>query len=230
MKKRLKLNNGGYLFVEAAILFPIIFMIFAGLVLLSMYLPQRAILQQATQRAATALAVERGDTWLNVDDSGEFSWVTDKKDLPNVYVAFINAFKSGDGTKAESITRKIEGTSAMHAMKSSGYDYTSAGRTLEDGGLTVTYGMVNYVVYLEIVVTATRSVKTPVNLSFIGFPDKIDMTVSSTAVVQNGDEFIRNMDIAVDIVNYFREKFPAFDNIFNSIEKIKGPLGALFGI
>lgn len=41
--------------VEATILFPIIIMVFAGLVLLAMYLPTRAALQQATQYAAPPL-------------------------------------------------------------------------------------------------------------------------------------------------------------------------------
>lgn len=42
-------DDRGDAVVEATILFPIIIMIFAGLVLLSMYLPTRANLQRATQ-------------------------------------------------------------------------------------------------------------------------------------------------------------------------------------
>ena len=66
MKKYTKFlaDTKAYAVVEATILFPIIMMIFAGLVLLAMYLPTRAVLQQATQYAATALATEQSDTWL----------------------------------------------------------------------------------------------------------------------------------------------------------------------
>ena len=39
-------NEEGYAVAEATILFPIILMTFAGLVLLSMYLPARAVLQR----------------------------------------------------------------------------------------------------------------------------------------------------------------------------------------
>lgn len=47
----------------------------------------------------------------------------------------------------------------------------------------------------------------PVDLSFVKFPSEIPITVSSTAVVLNGDEFIRNMDLAVELVAYLDEKY-----------------------
>jgi hypothetical protein len=45
----------------------------------------------------------------------------------------------------------------------------------------------------------------------IRFPKEIPITVTSTAVVQNGDEFIRNMDIAVDFVEYLDEQLGISD-------------------
>ena len=47
----------------------------------------------------------------------------------------------------------------------------------------------------------------PVDLSFVKFPKEIPITVSSTADVLNGDEFIRNMDLAVELVAYLDEKY-----------------------
>ncbi len=67
--------------VEATILFPIIMMIFAGLMLLAMYLPTRALLQRATQYTATALATERSGRWLRCNpETGDYYWVRDKKE------------------------------------------------------------------------------------------------------------------------------------------------------
>ena len=51
-------DTRGYAVVEATILFPIMMMIFAGLMLLAVYLPNRAVLQRATQYAATAMATK----------------------------------------------------------------------------------------------------------------------------------------------------------------------------
>ena len=62
-------DTSGDAVVEATVLFPIMIMIFAALVLLSIYLPARAVLQRATQFAATALANEASDTWLFFDES-----------------------------------------------------------------------------------------------------------------------------------------------------------------
>ena len=76
---RLWRDTRGDAVVEATILFPIIIMIFAGLVLLAMYLPTRAALQRATQYAATAIATERSDTWLRHDpDALAYYWIHER--------------------------------------------------------------------------------------------------------------------------------------------------------
>lgn len=179
--------------VEATILFPIILMVFIGLVLLSVYLPERAVLQQATQYAATAISTEQSDTWLKYnDETTQYSWETNKKNLPNVYVALLSAITGKtDATGAEKTVKKIEGDSVVAV----------------NGDLKVSMRLANYIIYKEVTITATRTVKAPVDLSFVGFPKEISITVSSTAIVQNGDEFVRTMDIASDFVEYLNEKY-----------------------
>lgn len=184
-------NTRGYAVVEATILFPIILMTFAGVVLLSMYLPTRAVLQRETQYAATALATPQSDTWLDFDKNRMTYYWRDKNNEPsNVYAALLSTFFKGDGD-AESIVKKLEENSVVSRV----------------GELTVRCEINNFVVYKEIVVTATRTIPIPVNLSIINFPEEIPITVSSTAVVQNGDEFVRNIDIAKDFVQYLDEKY-----------------------
>lgn len=192
-KKNFLKNSGGYAVVEATILFPIIMMIFAGIVLLALYLPTRAALQRATQYAATALATEQSDTWLEFDAADmEYEWITQKNNLPNVYVALVSSFFKGNAAeKAEDIVQTME----------------SNGITQTIGELTVTCEIHNFVIYKELVITATRTIPMPVDLSFVKFPTEIPITVTSTAVVQNGDEFVRNIDIAADFISYLQEKY-----------------------
>lgn len=193
-------NTDGYAVVEATILFPIMMMIFAGIVLLAMYLPTRAALQRATQYAATALATEQSDTWLEFDAGDmEYQWITQKNDLPNVYEALFSSFFEGDASeKAETIVTTMENN----------------GLTQRIGDLTVSCEIHNYVVYKEIAITATRTIPVPVDLSFVRFPTEIPITVTSTAVVQNGDEFVRNIDIAADFIAYLNEKYdPGFEKL-----------------
>ena len=155
-KRNRRDSTAGYAVVEATILFPIIMMIFAGIILLAMYLPTRSALQRATQYAATALATEQSDTWLEFDvERMEYDWITKKNELPNVYVALVSSFFKGDtAQKAETIVRNMENN----------------GITRTVGELTVSCEIHNYVVYKELAITATRTIPIPVDLSFVGFP------------------------------------------------------------
>ena len=141
MYRHLFKDSKGYAVVEATILFPIIMMIFAGLVLLSMYLPTRMALQRATQYAATALATEQSDTWLDYDTGSMKYRLLSREQLPNVYAALIASFFSQD-TKydAKKIVETVEGN----------------GITNLSGDLDITCEVINYIVYKEIKVTATR--------------------------------------------------------------------------
>lgn len=212
-RNRLLSNQKGDAVVEAAILFPIMIMIFSALVLLAIYLPTRAALQKATQYAATAIASEISDEWLFFNESSmNYYWEDNINNLPNVYQAlFLDA---GELTgKGENIVVRVEG----QAISS------------KAGVLNVECCIVNKIIYKEVVVTATRKFKDPMSLTTIGFPEYVVITVTSTAVVQNGDEFVRNMDIAVDFVNYISEKFH-LNNIAESISSFGERITKLLGL
>ena len=220
MNKRISLwkDTRGDAVVEAAILFPIIIMVFAGLVLLAVYLPTRAVLQRATQYAATAIATGRSDTWLRFDEGDmEYYWLSDRGDLENVYTslfrAILNTEKNDEAAQAESIVTSMEQKGIFKLT----------------GELTVELGVVNYVIYKEVVVTATRTIPVPVNLSFVRFPEEIPITVTSTAVVQNGDEFVRNVDLAVDFVEYLDEKYE-ISKVFESVGTVCSKFTDFLGI
>ena len=205
-------EDDGDAVVEATILFPIMILIFAALVMLAIYLPTHAALQHATQIAATAIAVEESDTWLFFDDSTlSYRWETDKSRLPNVYADLFSGIDDA-AARSENIVTKTE----------------SGGISSKAGTLTVDCQIVNRIVYKEVVVTATRSFTIPGNFSMIGFPKTITITASSTAVVQNGEEFIRNIDMAVDFVEYISKKF-GISNISETIStswnKVRSVLG-----
>ena len=96
------------------------------------------------------------------------------------------------------------------------------------GDLSVECHIANYIVYKEVIATGRRDIKMPVNLSFIGFPEKLSITVSSTAVVQNGDEFVRNVDLAAEFAGYIGKKLGlsnVAESISNGWEKASSFLG-----
>lgn len=203
--------------VEATILFPIIIMIFAGLMLLAMYLPTRALLQHATQQAATAIATERSDTWLRYDpETLEYGWVQNKDELGSVYGALFGALTGNKRDDADNAAQIVINKENNGVFK-------------PGGETTVQYGVVNYIIYKEIVVTATHTIPLPVDLSFVGLPAEIPVTVTSTAVVQNGDEFVRNLDLAMDVTEYLAEKFNLTE-MFDSVGKVWDKFTGLLGI
>jgi len=210
--RRLIKDTNGDAVVEATILFPVMIMIFAALVLLAMYLPTRAALQNATQYAATAIATTSSDTWLSFDESSmSYCWETDKGRLKNVYADIFSGIDNAQ-SKGEGIVAEIEGR----------------GISSRAGVLTVECDIVNWLVYKEVVISAAREFTVPVDLSLVGFPKTITVTVTSTAVVQNGDEFVRNMDLAVDFVEYIIKKFELTD-ISDSISSFGNTIASFLG-
>ena len=198
-------NTRGDAVVEATILFPVMIFIFAGLVLLAVYLPTRSALQQATQYAATAIATEWSDTWLFFDESSMgFYWEHDINRLDNVYTSLFSSARDPEAI-AQDIVADIEGRSISS----------------KSGDLTVRAHYENHILYREIIVTAAREFSVPVNLSIIRFPETIPITVSSTAVVQDGEEFVRNAAMAADFVEFVKERFGLSD-----LSDIIGSFGA----
>ena len=193
--KELRENNNGDAVVEATILFPILIMIFAALVLLSVYLPTRAALQRSTQYTATALSTELSDTWLFYDAGLlEYYRENDKSRLGNVYTSVFSGAGNSQGS-AEEIVANTERRIASY----------------KTGELMVDCYMNDKTIYSEIVVTATREIRPPVDLSFVGFPGAIEITVTSTAVVQDGDEFVRNVDLVVYFADFIAKRFGLSD-------------------
>ena len=134
--------------------------------------------------AAEGIATARSDTWVAFETDG-YKW---RNDARNVYAVL---FGSADDADAELVVQKS----------------TANGLMLRQGDMSVTCQINNYIIYQEVVVTAVDTVHVPIDLSFVKFPNTIDLTTSSTAVVQNGDEFVRNMDIAADFVKYLDQRF-----------------------
>ena len=216
-----RLGNDGSAVVEATFLFPVMFMIFFALVLLAFYLPQRAALQRATQFAATAIATEMSDSWIDYNETDQSFGRYNSYD----------ALRIGKGGIYETLFKSVFASGINGAETTViSLDSRENPPVIENGELKVKCELVNYVIYKEISVTATRSIKVPVDFSLIKFPDTVDITVSSKAVVLNGDEFIRNVDLAASFIKYLGDKYESVGVIFDKVEKAGNKISSLFGI
>jgi len=206
-------DTSGDAVVEAAILFPIMIMIFAGLVLLSLYLPAQAALQRATQYAAIALATEDSDTWLFYNENEMMYFhETDRERLDNVYASFFKTANSEVQEKAETIVSTLESRSISSKV----------------GELTVEGSITGNFLLKEAVVTAIRTYPVPVDLSFIGFPDTISVKATSTAAAVNTEEFVRSVDIASDFVEFIIDRYD-LHNVKDAISSFGSRVAGLLG-
>jgi len=187
-------------------------MVFAALVMLSLYLPSGAVLQRATQYAAYAIATEISDTWLFYDESSmQYYHQNNKNRLKNVYAGLFMA-QYDVQSKGEDIVTRLEGQSISSKA----------------GTLTVECSFNSNLLYKEVVVTASREYPMPVDLSFIGFPTVITVTASSKAAVQNADEFIRSMDMAIDFAEFISSNF-GLNDVGNTISSFGSRTKTILG-
>jgi hypothetical protein len=59
----------------------------------------------------------------------------------------------------------------------------------------------NYVIYKTITATAHQTVKPAINIAMVGGSNSLDIYVTGSVVVTDSEDFIRNIDFVVDMVN-----------------------------
>ncbi len=210
---RLIKDDKGDVIVEATILFPIIIMIFAAFVMLATYMPVRGNVQRAAQYAASIISVQESDTWIKFDkDQLKQQWL-EKSELPNVYAQALGAIfeTSHERSEKQGVAETIVKAILDNGIVSNNGEITDIDCEVK-----------NYVIYKEIVVTVEYEVQMPLKLSFIGFDNKYTVSESATAIVTDGDGFVRNIDMLTDFVNYLNKKY----NL--KLDKLSECLGKVF--
>ena len=123
------------------------------------------------------MAYKREGQTIDADGS---SYTTPTELFPYRFFGF--AFDSGD---FESFFRSMVG-----------YMFFDTG-----DNITITSKSHNYIIYKTITANATQEVKPAISLSLVGVPNSFTLTVTGEAVVTDADDFIRNVDFAVDLVS-----------------------------
>jgi len=180
-KKTILGNSDGIAVVEAAILYPLMFMLFSALVMIAIYIPQRALLQRAVQFGADSFATEIGDAWIRY----EYKTMTYERFYSyDEMVHYKGRPEAGlHRVHYNNVPDRIQRTIFM--------ELTSVAVSIY---LDLDIGVVNHGVFKQVVVTGVMKYHLPINLSFIGFPNPFTMVATATAEVVNGDEFIRQVN------------------------------------
>lgn len=182
----------GTAIVEATLLLPFCMIMIIALFYAAIFMCQKANLQANVQNALVYYKNINTDTYIEAKSSMDFGGGT----------GTIEAVGSQYGEPGyrfpyRFLTMKLD-DSPFESFFCSMYKYMF----FDDGGnIEFKSDMINYIIYKEISVTATQTVTPAINLAMVGAGNEIEIVVTGKAVVNDGDDFIRNIDFAVDIFN-----------------------------
>jgi len=79
----------------------------------------------------------------------------------------------------------------------------------------------------KVIVRISHSLPTPGVLKYLGLPDGLQLRTSAYSISVNGSSVVRNVNFAVDLVEYILEKFGLGDSVGNFVNKANEVLGKI---
>ncbi|MBR1702574.1 MAG: hypothetical protein IJ716_11535 [Lachnospiraceae bacterium] len=189
--KQMRKNEDGLAIVEATILLPFCMIMVIALFYAAIFLCQKANLQANLQNTLIYYKNTYSDSYVTVEKdmkytvndtniAGTGSGYSDPKYLFPYRFFFMSFNKDEFSTFFKDMC---------------GYMFFDDGSNVE-----VTVDKHNYVVYKSIEAKATQTIVPAINLAMVGGTNEMIIEVTGTAVVSDGDEFIRDVDFAIDII------------------------------
>jgi len=193
MKDLLRDKKGDSI-VEATILLPFCTIMIVAMYFAAIYVCQKANLQANLQNALIYYKNSYSDTFVGVSDEMTYS-MDGVKDVASAANKYDNSkyknpyrffFMDKPGSGFETFFKSMAGHMFFE---------TPGGENIK-----VNVKTTNYVVYQALSVTVTQEFAPAVNLGMVGLDNKMNIEVSGTAVIHDGDDFIRNTDFVIDII------------------------------
>lgn len=184
-------DEKGLAVVEATILLPFCFVMVISVFYASIFLCQKANLQANVENALVYYKNVESDTYVVAKTQMDFSNSGQT----------ISANGSNYSKPVELFPYRFAGMRFNESGFSSffksicGYMFFDNGNNVE-----LVVKSKNYVAYKEITATARQTVKPPISFNIIGIKDNtMEIVATGKAVVNDTDDFIRNVDFVVDI-------------------------------
>ncbi|MCD7836228.1 MAG: hypothetical protein LUG83_06210 [Lachnospiraceae bacterium] len=180
-------NEDGFAIVEATILLPFCMIIVIALYYAAIFMCQKANLQANLQNTLIYYKNTYSDSYVTVpyttDENTIAIWESSYS-TPEYLFPYRLFFMKLDSGEFENFFRDM-----------CGYMFFDDGSNIE----VIVYKK-NYVIYKSVSATAKQSVKPAISLEMIGIDGNMVIEASGTVVVSDGDEFIRDVDFAIDII------------------------------
>ncbi len=234
---KIKNNNKirGSATIEYVIVFPVVLLVIFALFYLGFVLHQRTVLDSAVSRGTVYAARLLSDPqYTSITDSaggngdaldfssGEYNFNISFDIQPYRYI--LNYSGKNYREKVENKVRSIIAANSIWGLSSN---------------VAVDYHYQNFVLYQQITITAEQTYPLPKILALVGVDPELKLKAQSVQAVTDPDEFIRNVDLAIDVVKQvtgfdIRKGMSAgsekiLKGIQNVCDKIAKFSGALFG-
>ena len=226
-------NESGSIIVEASIYFPLVLCAVMSLLYLALFNMQEYLLMFQVQK--TAAVATREEAYLGYEQFGmgdgneiEFSWGEDS--VPSV--AEVTAYYKARHDSFKSLYREIAG----FFSGGSGSDYASRfGETVRESTIVVLGTISAPEVQVErgllgtgVTVTITHSLPIPGVLRYLGYEKGSTIRAAAYSCSINPSEFVRNVDVACDLINYILKKFGLEENFNAFLDKTPEVLNYIF--
>lgn len=221
-------DESGIVMIEAVIYFPIVICMVAFLLYFGMFLLQEAAMNCQLQRFTTYASKNTANPGYQVfpfstGSDFEFSYEGDTPSSSQVdqyYMAYHN-----------DIGALYRGVSGLFSDED--YDYDSTLVEMVNNGLLFRFDVSPSVEVKKtlfgtsIVATVEYSIPTPGAIRYLGLDQRLVIRSASYCHAVNPSDFIRNTDLAVDLVEFAADKLGISDTITNIINQAKEKVNAL---
>lgn len=184
-------SNKGSTTIEAALIFPVIFLTIITLIYVSVFLYEQAnvksLADRAAERGAAIWKNPESDMYISLVRLGDFKYND----------PYWRLFDLNKGSKEEKIEEYIKKSLAEYSILRS-RDKEGPMNTTD---IEFSAEVKNYIVYKKLTVTVDKKFKLPLGngLAFLGIDNTIKISAKSEALVNEPAEFIRSTDLAIDM-------------------------------
>lgn len=220
-----KNTQSGVIMIEAALVFPVVIITVVAIMVLGMMKFQESLVQFGSQKIASAAAREAvyqnykeyigGSDGMNInlDEFPSSENVTKYYGENDLYKIFGSSKRYSElaGTYKEDLETFVQNYSFLTGMD------VAADVKIK--------GVMSPVVSVNV----EYRIKLPGFLGYIGLPDSWKMKTGAYAFAGNPTEFVRNVDIAVDLLDYLLEKLGLDERVDVFLEKLQSIMNKLGG-
>lgn len=224
-------NDKGAIMVEATIYIPLVICTVMALIYLALFNMQEYMMMYEAQRVAAVAAREAAysgyeDFNMGADNEIDFSWGSGN--YPSE--AELTEYYKAHHTNIKELYREISGIlSSFTGFSNLSQNYEARFADAARNATLISLTQVSSpeveikkgLLGTHVTVTFTHSLPTPGVMRYLGLADNFE--IRSTAYTYSGNPagFVRNVDLAVDLVSYIMEKFGMADQINAFIDKTK---------